>query len=241
MKPSIPLLIVAAILSIASCDRSAEPPTDVDTSSIREARTAAKAIPYKAEIETGLKKQFNYLKIPCGEILIMSGLDSQMESPNLKEKKFHINMLKALDKWKGAGLVTYAEKEQSDLAMIGNMGTRFFTVTPLQKAIEASDPKESSPEILYIPLGECKVISVVKDMKYSNPNLPQSDDFRLVVGTYSRSYSKFLTELEGHKDAEIFKFRALLKLNPFNQTYSFQFADWGNPDDDTWKTQNIPN
>lgn len=170
----------------------------------------------------------------------MSGLSSQMEQADLKNKRFPIQLLEGLEAWKEVGLIEYTEQKQSELALIGSMGTRRFTVTPKQKAIDASDPTLSTSDVLYIPLGTCTVLSIVKDVEYQNPLLPQSDDFRLVVGTYRRSYNEF-SRTQGASEDEVFKFRALMKVNPFNQTYSFQGADWGNIDEDVWKTQNIPN
>ena len=240
MKLQTPLSVFAISALCAASNLFAASPADISTTDKNEARSAARAIPYKEVIETGLTKQFNYLGIPRGKVQVMSAMSSQFEAADLKNKRLPIQFLKAMEAWKEAGLIEYTELKQSDLDLMGNMGTRIFTVTPTQKANDAGDPKESDSAWLQIPIGQCKVLSVVKDVEYHNPKLPQSDDFRLVVGTYERSFNDF-AKAGGAGTNEIFKFRALLKVNPFNQSYSFQGADWGKIELDKWETDRISN
>lgn len=217
----------------------AAPPSNYSTTDKNEALSAAQAIPYKDVIEKGLTKQFNYVGIPRGEIQIMSGLSSQFESPDMKRKRLPIQYFEAIKAWQEAGLLTYSEIKQSELDLIGSTGTRKYIITPLQSAIDVSDPEESDADWLQIPLGQCTVLSVVKDVEYHNPELSQSDDYRLVVGTYRRSYNKFSKDSGAPAEDTTLKFRALLKVNPFNQSYSYQYADWGEIDSDKWETENI--
>jgi hypothetical protein len=238
MNITTPVTVYAVSALLMTCNLFAASPVDISTTDKTEARSAARAIPYKDVIEAGLTEQFNVLTIPSGEIQIMSAMSSQFESPDVKRKRLPNQFLEALKAWQEGGLVTFVEIKQSELELIGSTGTRKYTVTPTKKALDASDPKKSDSDWLQIPIGQCKVLSVVKDIEYRNPKLPQSDDYRLVVGTYERSYNEF-AKAGGAGSNEVFKFRALLKVNPFNQSYSFQGADWGKIEVDEWETQTL--
>jgi len=223
---------------LSACDRPATVPSDITKKNKKEAIDASNSIPYKAEIEAGLTKQFNYRFIPIGQIQIMSDVTSKVEEPDSKRKRFRNTMLKALEMFQEAEMIVYKELRQGEMDLIKSMGTRVFVVTPLKKALDASDPKESNPDLLAIQIGNCEILSIVKDIEYQSPLLPQSDDFRLIVGTYKRSFNGIGRE-GGGGDDEVLKFRALLKFNPFNQTHSFQTADWGDIKTDVWKTANV--
>jgi hypothetical protein len=235
------LIIATALIAVCGCGKKSENATTQSTMDAGTAKSIAKEIPYKEELERGLAKQFNYLPIPRGDIQIMSGLSSQMESANMKAKRFPDKYLEALQACEKEGLLKFTETPQSQLDQIASMGTRKFTVTPTALAVNAADKKLSDHDWIYIPLGTCRVKTVVKDMEYRHPALAASDDFRLVVGTYERSYNDFAKRLGEASKPETFKFRALAKVNPFNQTYSFQIADWGNIAEDAWQSANIPN
>src|ERR1039458_4441388 len=105
-------------------------------------------------------------------------------------------------------------------------------------ALGLRDEKHSDTNWLRIPLGVCKVRTIVKDVEYHRSGLPQSDDYRLVMGTYEVMPNAF-GKGQGLPQS-VFKFRALIKLNPFNQTYSYAAGDWGKVDADVWQTQNVP-
>jgi len=184
------------------------------------------------ELEAGLSKQFGMIQIPRGDISVLSAVDLGMTKPDPRNKLFPNEMLNGLEQLKQGGLIDYTVYEPS----FGGDRTRVrVTVTPLKAAIDAADPSLSTSDALVIVTYKLAVSSIVKDVEYHHPALPQSDDFRLVVGTF-KAIPRDLKRPE-----EMYKFRAMLKVNPFNKTYSFQIADVGSLDDDLWKTQNIPN
>ena len=199
---------------------------------------AADDMPYKPELERGLELQFEYLSIPQGQIQIMSSLSSRAESANMRNKQFPAPFLETLKMLETEGLVKLAELKQSQLDMVGNMGARIFTVVCTPKALDMSDKAKSDDNFIQIPFGSCKVKTVVKDVEYHQPSLPQSDDFRLIVGTCEMTYNDFGKKMLA-KD-QLVKFRAVLKVNPFNRTYHFETADLGGIDADDWPTNNIP-
>ena len=112
-----------------------------------------------------------------------------------------------------------------------------YNVKWTPKALTLRDEKNSDIHWLRIPLGACKVQTIVKDIEYHNPNLSQTDDFRLVMGTYEDKPTDFGKSQAG--EYGVFKFRVVIKLNPFNQTYSYVTGDWGKIEADDWLTQNI--
>jgi hypothetical protein len=198
------------------------------------------AHPYIPVLEDGLTKQFNYLSIPQGSVQIMSDLSSGVESADLKNKRFPSSYLKWLTDAKRDGLLDeMTEQQQSQLNFIAGMGTRVFRVSASKTALAAADKALSNADYVQIPLGTCRVKSIIRDTPYQHAGLPQGEDFRLILGTYVREYNSFAKKY-GSSGKEEFKFRAVLKVNPFNHTYSFQGADWGNVSEDDWKTSNVP-
>jgi len=189
-------------------------------------------------IENGLENQFNYMSIPRGEIEIMSALSSEMEKSDWSRKRFKNSYL---DNLKGAaerGFLSYKEHTQSSLESIGRMGAKTFTVTPSDKALQAKDEERSNDDWVKIKFAECEVTKIVKNVEYSHPTLPQSDEFRLVVGSYKRIPTAVAKDYEELETKE-FKFRALVKVNQFTGEYHFRTADWGLIDEGEWKTNRI--
>lgn len=242
MKIITPTFIIALVLIIIACDRKPESPTDVNTTNKREAKTAAKAIPYKSEIEEGLTKQFNYIKIPLGKIEVMSARSSEWNEDDWQRKRFRNGMHGSLSRWQTLGLIRASAQPKDDSYAIA--GTKKYVISPTQMALEASDEKLSTEDYLFIKTGNCTIKSIVKDTEYNHPKLPQSEDFRLVIGTYRRVLNDFIRSLTGEQETlgsdEVFKFRVLIRVNPFNQTYSSHLVDWGYLDKDGWESDNIP-
>ena len=65
------------LISLASCEKRPQGTPTQATMDLKEAKSAAKEIPYRAELERGLVLQFNYVNIPHGNLQIMSGLSSR--------------------------------------------------------------------------------------------------------------------------------------------------------------------
>jgi hypothetical protein len=112
------------------------------------------------------------------------------------------------------------------------MGARTVTVTPTERAHKASDPKLSAKGWVQIRVGTCDVSQIVRSSPYQSPQLSQSEEYRLVLGTYHVVPTDFMKTVEKDPQPKDYKFRALLKLNPFTKRYTYQTANWGDPQND---------
>ena len=147
----------------------------------------------------------------------------------------------ALSVFEKAGLIAIEKKAEDQNMASTHYGQAIWDVRWTPKAISLRDEKHSDTHWLGIQCGACKVQTIVKNIEYHASPLPQSDDYRLVVGTYELKTTNFTKSAEGIGGEDgVFKFRALIKLNPFNQTYSYVTGDFGKVDADGWQTENIP-
>lgn len=227
---------VLALVVLICCSNGDE--TNQATMNVQAAKSAAKEIPYKSEIERGLTLQFDYMNIPQGIIdphgyYAKGELASPVKSPLLLNGQVLTqdsdNYMKFLFSAQRDGLITMVKFTDNNQER--------YNVKWTPKALTLRDGKNSDVHRLRIPLGACHVQTVVKDIEYHNPNLSQTDDFRLVMGTYEDKPTDFGKSQAG--EFGVFKFRVVIKLNPFNQTYSYVTGDWGKIDADGWLSQNI--
>ena len=152
---------------------------------INQAKSAAKEVPYKSEIERGLTLQFDYMNLPQGVIdphgyYAKGELASAVQSPLLLNGKVltqdsdqYMKFLFAAQKDGLLTVKTFSDNNQER-----------YNVRWTPKAIALRDQKYSDANWLRIQSGVCKFQTIVKDVEYHNPNLSQSDDFRLIMGTY---------------------------------------------------------
>jgi hypothetical protein len=229
------LFALASALMICACGKNEkteeQAPTDVSP-----AKSAAGEMSYRDQIELGLVKQFNYLVIPRGAIEILPHILNYQADP--KQKRFDDAYLEFLRQWQNLGVLTLTKTADKNYDLVGITVGQMFNVMPAPATTEAAD-KYSTPDWVGIPLARCRIRTVVKDIDYHDLRLPASDDFRLIVGTYEYSPTDFAKNHNFDETAHIYKFRALVKVNPFNHTYSFQVADWGEIPEDDWKSSNI--
>lgn len=224
---------IMALVVLTSCSKKDAGSTNSSqaTMNVQEAKSDVKEIPYKSEIERGLTLQFDYMSIPQGTIEtlvnLFGGKELLVNGTTQPDPDAYMAFLFAIQT---NGLIAI-EKMQED------GGQKSYNVKWTPKALGLRDEKYSTANVLRIPLGACEVKTIVKDIEYHNPNLSQSDDFRLAVGTYELKPNDF-GKSQGATDG-VFKFRAVVKLNPFNQTYSYVSGDWGTIDADGWQTHNV--
>jgi hypothetical protein len=235
---------IMALVVLTSCSKKDAGSTNSSqaTMNVQEAKSEVKEIPYKSVIEKGLTLQFDYNEYPQGVIVPHGIPDGQLAWVGKPPLLFNGQVL-TQDSDKYMGILFAAQKDGlitvekiSDNKDNGN-GQERYNVKWTPKALSLRDEKHSDANWLRIQCAVCKIQTVVKDIEYHNPNLSQSDDFRLVVGTHEIKVTDF-GKSQGATDG-IYKFRALIKLNPFNQTYSYVTGDWGKIDADNWQTQNI--
>ena len=239
MKATSLTLIALLGAIIPSCDRqrASDAASTTESASIAAARADEESL--RSEIARGLETQFNKIVLPVGDVEIMSGLSSQMEQNDFNRKRFREDYLVSLQNMQNIGLATVVERSQSGLAGIGRMGARTFTVTPTELSKQHRDEKLSSLDSVAMRIATCEVLNIVRSSPYKSPRLPQAEEYRLVLGTYRRSFMDWFLAIAPDDRSAEFKFRAVLKFNPFTKRYSYQFADWGLPQEDGWKTNDV--
>ena len=195
----------------------------------------------KDEISRGLAERFHTMSIPIGDVEIMSGLSSQMENSDAAHKRFKAEYLEFLKYLDSKRLVNLTEQSQTGLDAIRRMGARTITITPTEKALAARDAKLSSSDYLMLPMGSCSVDEIIRAAPYQAAQLSRAEEYRLVLGTYRLTLNRFGESLDSSaKPAKHrFRFRAVLRFDPFAKRYTFQYADWGDLEKDDWATHNV--
>jgi len=194
---------------------------------------------YLEAIGEGLTRQFNCLYLPHGKIFVLSEIVARNEGINIAKRRYPPDYTETLDKLEALDLIHYEEVPQNiEDQVLLNMGSRIFNVNVTRKAVDLGDREASDHEWTVIPLGQCFVRDIVKDMEYKHPTLPTDEDYRVVMGFYEVRPNDLGREFGGIDRR--FRFRALIKLNPFDDSYSFVAADWGEIDKDNWETDNLP-
>ncbi len=234
---ALPVIALCALL--VSCERKkpSESTASVESTAVAEARTDEDML--KSEIGRGLEEKFNNTQIPLGEVEIVDRFSPLIDN-DWNNRRFRSDFFDYLKYLESKQLVTLAEKQQSDVNAIERMGARTVNVMPTERARKVSDPKLSNDKLLTIRYATCKVLKIIRSSPYQSLLLPQSEEYRLVLGTYRRTPNEIRRELEPNdKEIPELKFRAILKLNPFTKRYVFVTADWGKPEEDQWETQNV--
>ena len=228
MKPHQILVVIVAFAAVG-CNRVKLPSGHSDA-------------PYLSVLEQGLTDQTDVMLFPRGEVQIMSGLSSQMESRDVNQLKFTIQYLEFLQNAQKGDLLTLTERQQGSLQSIGNMGARFFTVAPTPKLLQLQDAKKNKDKFVAVPIGTIKVLEILKDDEYKFPRGAPGDEFRLILGRVRDTPTPQAKALPQHfatTEPQELKFRAILQFNPFAKTYTYVTADVGTPEDATWKTNNV--
>lgn len=246
MNNPIAFLAFAAVasISISACKKK------VPDFIMQEQRQAnANLAAYAPAISSGLSNK-NKIFIFPGTTTILSELASATNSGDTMRRIFQATYLKQLQEYQKWGLITLEEQQQSQLSLVGGLGARHFIVraTPYAesivekiKATSSVNPSEKIDAIV-ISVGACAVTEIVKDVEYHNPKFSKADTYRLCVGRYTYKQTEFgkkhYAEL-GFTLKPEYKFRALIKLNPFNNSFSYVDSDWGYLDNDEWESNNV--
>jgi len=202
-----------------------------------EAQKALSFKPYISILEDGLTKKFDYLWVPQGRITIMDKLRSTYTPANVQSMIFQYKTLKDLQDSQNDGLVNLSEEKQSPL--LDTSGNRIFVVTPNEKIRQMADPKESNQKWIAILLGTMKVLKIIKEEPCKLKRATPGDEFLLVVGLLRDPPTQNVKTLGpeyGTVEPRELKFRAILQLNPFNQSYKFIIADTGMLNETEWKS-----
>lgn len=254
--PSNIIVLAIPLISLLFLVNGCSPPQNDVTLSSHEQRKVSNVVvdgkspndtlglpEYASVISAGLTGPM-FLPIPLGQVEILSKVSEGIERADADAKKYE---KQSMDKFRTAeklGLVTIKEIEQSEIDLAGRGWNRLYTFTATQKGKDLADPKKSDEKFIWISLGSCTVISIVKDEPCKHPSLSSSEDYRLCLGVhkfeptpYCIQHYEAIGEPDSSKAGE-FKFRAIIKFNPFMNSYSYVTSDWGYLDKDGWETQN---
>lgn len=237
-KSRLCLLILFSFVAL-SCDKKKPSGANsaVENTAVSAARTDEDMM--KAEISQGLEAALNVLEIPVGELEIMSDANSQTENYDFANKRFTAGYYQWLKMFETGNLITITEHQQSETNVTRRKGARMVTVTLTEQAIKKRDPKLSANGCVIIRDGSSIVQQIIRSAPYQSPRPSQSEEYRLVLGTFQSQRSEFTRSFFGPwKDGE-HKFRAVLQLNPFTKRFKFIAADWGIPQDDGWVSHHI--
>ena len=190
-------------------------------------------------IASGLYRDYNVGQVPDGQIEIMSGLSASVEGSDFAARRFAPAHLEFLRSWEQRGLLALREHSQSSLEAIGRMGARTFTVTPTEQLRSIADPTLATDGYLMIPLGSVTIEQIVSDAIYQSPALSASEQWRLVLGTYRVKPTEIANEAASSTEDHTYRFKALLKFDPFTNTFTYVAADFGRVGETEWLTQRV--
>jgi hypothetical protein len=225
------LTLIACALSFAACNE-VKAPKGTDHKS------------YTEILNEGITMAQGYASFPQGEVTIMSGLASSMESGDAAQMRFPIQYLEHLQKAERDGFVTLVEKQQDALQQIGNMGARFFTVQGTQKLLSMADKDKSSDQWTQVHISRFKILEILSEAPCKLRRSTPGDEFRLIVGRLEDTptdNAKTLGAGYCTTERQELKFRAILQYNPFNKEYSYVVADVGLSDQTGWQTNHVAN
>lgn len=191
----------------------------------------------------GLEQHFNMAVIPDGQITILSPFESQMRSGDFDNGIYKNDFLARLKLYQSIGIVTIREHTQTELQAFGRMGAVTLTVTPTVLAREHANKDYQGTRHFGIKTGKVVIEDIVRDTTYTSLELPESEQYKLVLGTYrviaDPWWEKLTAEQIPPVTYSIFKFKALIKLDPFAKTYKFVKADYGIVNNEGWETNTI--
>lgn len=189
-------------------------------------------------IEKALNDRFVFAFAPIGIVQ----LNAMTNILSVNKKAASPETYKALMGFKNINLVNISD------AGNGDMFGRAYNVSLTEKGNKVFEKIQEGPFSGYykLKLGNKKVVKIVKNIDYSGFRKSDEDKLILYVGksTYNiigREYANAVKD----KDArdvpnDEYKYRALLRHDPFNNTWKFVGYDWGYLDTEGWKTNNYP-
>lgn len=158
----------------------------------------------------GLERAFNCAELPIGT------------------KKLSDDDEAAFKALEAQGLCTVREAEDGAVAL-----------APTKLALDHKDAELSRRDAVVVRLGRVEITRVIKDEPYKGNKLPQSSDYRFVLGTYKVVPTPLAKQIDTKCDTKEHKFRAIVEVNPFSGKHAVKRADWGEPDEDGWKSATV--
>lgn len=191
-----------------------------------------------SEAKEIIAKGRNYnFTIPVGDFYVTSALEDAMGGStgesllNSKDMEF----VRGLQK---IGIITISEYKLDTTQSLELMGKKKIKVSLTDKAKQIVSKTEDG---YTIKVGEIKVTKIVKKVEHKISELPE-DDYRIILGVYDFIPTAIGQEYYAAIGTKLFKqyrLRALLKLNPFTNKYTYVVSDFGYLDKDVWETDHV--
>jgi hypothetical protein len=189
-------------------------------------------------IEDGFDKQYAYTYIPIGNVTILGGASEMLDGTDFAKKRLSAADLRIYREYEKAGLLTIREdKPVSALDEIGRLGNRFIEVIPSETLRAVDDSTNGRDGYLAIRTSKMRIQSIVRDTAYAPPGMSQTEQYRLVLGTYKSTETE--TALRVYQTTNpkskatpqfMMHFKALLKYDPFTKQWVYVTGDFKMPD-----------
>lgn len=186
----------------------------------------------KKIIEEGRNKEY-ILYAPTGDIRVAIISDEANPKNKLFSKK-GMDSFKVMEK---IGLLSITEKNGRC-----EIGRECYVINLTEKGKKVNVGADELGFYLF-RIGEVKISKIVKNTEYKPTlNLNSSEEFRLVlcVGDFfPTEVGKQFYSITGEQLHKQYKFKVLLKYDPFKEKYLYVKTDWGYLDKDGFKTNRI--
>lgn len=187
----------------------------------------------KRIVEEGTNKEF-FLYAPTGDIRIAVIADEARP----KNKLFSEKTMESFRNLEKIGLLSITEKNGKC-----EIGRICYIIKITEKGEKFKD-RTDELGFYWFKTAYTKVNKIVRNTEYKNIEAP-NDEFRLVLGVYDYYHTeigKEFYEVYGKNTYRLhkqYKFKALLKHEPFQNKYIYIKRDWGYLDKDTFETKRI--
>lgn len=208
--------------------------------------TSLNRLPSDAELMEAVNRQIvgeNTVLIPIGTIEVMNVFESGLQTTQTSDTIYTQERFKALSLYEQLGLAQIRKIPQDELTFFRD-GARIQYISSLTDKGRAAT-KPCSTNFAGLLLADAKVSKVFQVNRFTNPNYSASETCVIALLTYDyfpteigRQYYSLIPDMPPLRDK--YKGKALLKYNPFTNTYRCEKLDWGHVDEEFWRSGNIP-
>lgn len=218
-------LLIFSTFLVGACSRRSATPTINPSSK-----------PYRGVLEAALSEPGGTYSVPLGEVQIMSSAELQPgggDSP-----KLGIHWLGVIEGARKKKLIEFTEVVAGKNS--ASERVRSFSIKPTERLLSLADKTKGRPNLVQITIFRAEITEIAQDVLYEGPLARTRDEYRLVVGKYQWAPTPECLELHGGLAQTVdAKFRAVLKIDPFNRGYSVVARDTGLIDQDSWASAHV--
>lgn len=217
------VVVVALTVLISACSKPGEL-SDREASNVLQQKLFEKA---------------NFTQIPLGRVHFMTGLEAGLGRPEKPaQNKFHPLRLESAKALAAIGLTRLEKINSLDFTS----STYEIALTPAgEKAIDHRD----DAGLAYFKDSTTRITRVVSNSAQAGATAdPNPEPRHLVLAEFKQVLTPLGTQLAGHNpkrwhSVDKGKVRALLKYDPFTNSWDVASFDVGNPVTGAWETNNV--